>query len=147
MPTLVLQTVSPRLQLLILDERGLIMGLREWNSAKDEVRKMPPQLEEVLEGAGLNWGDVGRIVSVVGIGNFSATRIGVTMANIVAMAVEAVKGGTVELFELQLDKEITVQELAKLIAAKFDAGWQSVKLARPVYAAEPMISLSKKQKF
>lgn len=150
MITLVIQTVLPRVELLLLDQKGRMLAEAGWVSKKDEVRKVPQQMENLLKNSRKEWNDISRIVSVVGVGNFSATRIGVTMANILALAIEA-GGGKVDIFELKLssatDRSPASDKLAELISGKFRTGWTPVKIAKPVYASEPMISPSKKKIF
>jgi hypothetical protein len=141
MLTLVIQTVFPEPQILLMNSAGQLGESVNWKSDKDEIKKVIPEIETVLTEAGYGWKDVSRIVSVVGTGNFSSTRIGVTIANILAMAT------TADIFELRLDQPLESEELANLISGKFKKGWEKSALARPVYKTAPMISPSKKKIF
>lgn len=141
MLTLVIQTVFPETQVLIMNARGQLGYAANWKSEKDEIKRIIPEIEIMLTSAGYGWNDIAGIVSVVGTGNFSATRIGVTIANILALVTEA------WIYEMQLDQALGNEELAQIISERFNKGWKPVTLARPVYKTEPMISPSKKQKF
>jgi tRNA A37 threonylcarbamoyladenosine modification protein TsaB len=141
MTTLVIQSVFTEALLLVLDETCEVIAQKTWVSDKDEVKKLPPAMEELLVEAGFAWSDIKRIVIVVGIGNFSSTRISVTIANVLAMVTNA------ELFELELSEELTLEKLNNLVKDKFSDGWEPVKIAKPVYKTEPMITPSKKPKF
>ncbi len=141
MLTLVIQTVFPETQVLIMNAGGQLGYAANWKSEKDEIKRIIPEIESMLMSAGYAWNDIAKIVSVVGTGNFSATRIGVTIANILAMATEA------GIYEMQLEQALGNEELARLVSDNFNKGWKQVTLARPVYKTEPMISPSKKQKF
>lgn len=139
--TLVIQSVFSNAVLLLLDEQYNLIAKCVWESNKDEVKRLLPAIEKLSAENGVALSQVGKIVSVVGIGNFSSTRISVTIANVLAMVTEA------ELYELCLDEELAPRKLYDLIKSKFEAGWKSVKLAKPVYRTAPMITPSKKRKF
>lgn len=139
--TLVIQTVFTEPQILILNSGGQLGESVKWKSDRDEIKKVIPEIETILNAAGYEWQDISRIVSTVGTGNFSATRIGVTIANILAMATSA------EIYELQLDQALGNEDLAELIAGKFKKGWKKSALAKPVYQTAPVISPSKKKLF
>jgi len=138
---LVCQTVFPKAQLLLLGGKGELLDKQVWLSDKDEIRQVLPRLEKLLRRNKADWKDLSKIVSVVGIGNFSSTRIGVTIANILSLAAGAA------LLELKLEKEVSADELQRLVKAKMVQGWTTVRLAKPVYRAAPLISPSKKPKF
>lgn len=146
MLTLLIQTVFPQAGVALWGVQGLAQKLGhpkllavEWASRKDELQKLLPNIEKLLKQAGAGWGDMGKIVIVVGVGNFSATRISVTIANMLAFLTSA------ELYELKLTKETSLEDLIKLVQKK--KNWKAVKLARPVYKTPPKISLSKKKSF
>lgn len=141
MYTLVIQSVFPQAALLLLDQNNALVVEQSWESNKDEVKMLPPSIEKLLREKNLDWKDLSKIVSVVGIGNFSATRISVTIANILSMVTEA------KLYELCLDEELAPRNLYELVKAKFESRWDPVKLAKPVYRTAPMITPSKKPKF
>lgn len=121
----------------------------EWQAKRDELQVLLPKMEQALKKAGAGWGDIGKIVIVTGVGNFSATRISVTIANMLSLATGA------EIYELKLDQEIPVEQLLKATQQGLEHGrvpggkglekkWRSVKLARPVYRNEPVITPPRK---
>lgn len=136
MQTLLIQTVFPQAGVALWQDKVLSL---QWASQKDELQKLLPNIEKLLMQAGAGWSDVGKIVIVVGVGNFSATRISVTIANMLGLLTEA------ELFELKLSKEIALPELIEKVQKK--KHWHSVRLATPVYKTPPTISVSKKKSF
>ena len=134
--TLVIQSVFPTATLLLLDEEFSLIDEKSWESDRDEVQKLPLAIDEMIRGK-----EIGRVAVVVGIGNFSSTRISVTIANILAMALKA------ELFEMELSDEVSSEKLYDLVKARFSSDWRPVKIAKPVYKTAPVITPSKKQKF
>jgi hypothetical protein len=121
----------------------------EWQAKRDELQVLLPKIEQALKKAGAGWGDIGKIVIVTGVGNFSATRISVTIANMLSLATGA------EIYELKLDQEIPVEQLLKATQQGLEHGrvpggrgpgkeWRSVKLARPVYRHAPTITPSRR---
>lgn len=140
MLTLVIQTVLNRIDIALLSGPYLL-AVESWDSQKDEVKKILPAIELVLGDYGYSWLELNKIVVVVGKGNFSSTRVGVTIANILSLATSA------EILELEMDKEFTVKELLDTVEQKLKDGWPASALAKPVYRSAPMISPSKKKKF
>ena len=144
MLTLLIQTVFPQAGIALWVDTDEVFSV-EWASQKDELQKLLPNIENLLKKAGsaddggAGWGGIGKIVIVVGVGNFSSTRISVTIANMLGLMTKA------ELFELKLDEQMPIEDLVKLVRSKKD--WQAVKLAKPIYKTAPMISKSKKQAF
>jgi tRNA A37 threonylcarbamoyladenosine modification protein TsaB len=141
MANLIIQTVFPQAQLILTDGDWKLTDQESWTSQKDEVRQLPARIEQLLQRNGLKWQDLKKIVTITGIGNFSATRIGVTISNILAMVVAA------EIYELKLEEQPDNAALLELVQTRMTEGWQPVKLAVPVYRSEPMISPSKKKQF
>ncbi len=134
---LVIQTIRPTVELLLLDEQRQMVARQAWQSQKDEVEKLFPALDTLLKEERVKQEDISQIVVYNGKGSFSSTRIGVTMANTLAFALGA------ELFELTAKQEgDSLQEVKQLLAGTP----QPVKLAKPVYAAEPNITISDKNR-
>lgn len=135
---LFVQTVKDPLEVALWD--GKLIVSKQWTSAKDEVAKVLPMVEELLKEQKLNYEDLKGIAVVNGVGAFSATRIGVTIANSLAFALD------IPLFEISIIKNQEIQWeiwLEKILKKEI----KSVKIALAVYDSEPMISPSKKQKF
>ncbi len=140
MITLIIQTIFDRADLILLRDDKVINS-KSWKSQRDEIKTILPAIENLLKEEGLEFFDLKRIVITVGIGNFSATRIGVTIGNTLAKTINS------DIFSLKLEEEISTEELIKLVIEKFKNNWQKVDLAIPEYRSEPMISQSKKKKF
>lgn len=141
---LFIQTVLNRVDVVLLSDSVMLMA-ESWPSNKDEVKRLLPAIELMLKKAGYEWREIGQILVVVGKGNFSATRIGVTIANTIMLATGA------QIFEMELPEhseagEISLKDILNQAEAVF-AGGKNVELAKPIYRSEPMISLSKKKKF
>jgi tRNA A37 threonylcarbamoyladenosine modification protein TsaB len=135
---LVIQTVKDPLEVALWKEKSF--NSKQWISAKDEVAKVLPMVEELLREEKLNYEDLTGIAVVNGIGSFSATRIGVTIANSLAFAMD------IPLFEITVEKNVEF-DLKKLMKGIGENKVKPVKIAQAVYDTEPMISPSKKQKF
>ena len=137
---LLIQTVLNRCEVVLLNDT-LLLAVESWESQKDEVKKVLPAIEKMLNDYGYEWKQIDEIISVVGKGNFSSTRIGVTIANILSLATGA------KIYEMEINEEKTLQEILDEVAKNFKKGWKDVKLAKPIYRSEPMISASKQKKF
>lgn len=136
---LLIQTVLDRIDVALLSNQEVV-AMDSWISQKDEVRKVLPALDMLLNKTGRHWKDIKKIAVAVGKGNFSSTRIGVTIANTVALASGA------NIIEFCLEGEKSWQETLGIAQAAIKKG-ETVTIAQPIYRSEPMISPSKKQKF
>ena len=87
----------------------------------DETAKLPPNIVKLLKRARLLFRDIDRIAVAKGPGGFSALRIGVTVANTLALILK------IPLFEIGSDKRLG----------------KRVKVAIPEYALAPNITKSK----
>lgn len=141
MSTLVIQTILPEVEILLLDAQNNLQAGKKWTSNKDEVAKLIPQIFELLKENSLQFKDLKKILVINGIGGFSSTRIGVTIANVMAMAIKA------ELYELTWPKETQQKPLIELVKDFWLSKPQPVQTAQPIYSSEPLISESKKKKF
>lgn len=61
----------------------------KWRGNFDETKKLLKNIEKVLKSAGVSFKKIERIIVISGPGPFSATRIGVTVANILAFCLNA----------------------------------------------------------
>lgn len=140
---LIIQTVRPDIELIILDENLHPVANKTWTSAKDEVSRLLPATEELLKDAGKQWNDIKKIVVFNGIGGFSSTRIGVTIANTLAMSAGA------ELYELSWPEDGREADTATMVREFLNQSPspKPVKIATPLYKSEPMISQSKQKNF
>jgi tRNA A37 threonylcarbamoyladenosine modification protein TsaB len=142
---LVIQTVRPEIEVMLLDEEFNLITSRKWQSEKDELAKVLPEIEVMLSEADNKWNEIKKIVVFNGIGGFSSTRVGVTIANTLAFILKA------ELYEMSwlqvLEGEKASRQLFPLVREFLGKGPQSVKVAKPIYKSAPIISASKKRKF
>ena len=135
---LAIQTIKDPLEVALAVGGNVIS--KKWTSNKDEVAKVLPMVEELLGENKIGYQDLEGILVVNGVGAFSATRIGVTIANSLAFALN------IPLFQVTVEKNTEID--LKKMAGEVEQGLhQSVKIAAAVYDTAPMISPSKKQKF
>lgn len=83
MITLAIHTASSRETVAVINKKITEVT---WTGNKDESEKLLPAIERVLSKAGVNFGDLTRIVVTSGPGPFSSLRIGVTTANVLGFA-------------------------------------------------------------
>lgn len=136
---LVIQTVKPEVEIMLFDDEVNLVFGEKWISQKDEIIKLLPELEKILKETGQEWRGIKKILVINGIGGFSSTRIGLTIANTLTLALN------VQLYELTLP-EIEVK-LDQLVKDFFEHNPKTVKLSQPKYKSIAMISPSKKKKF
>lgn len=134
---LIIQTVFPEIQIGLCEDNGQLIGFSNWTSEKDEVSRLLPEIEKLLEGK--DYPSIRKIIVVNGMGAFSSTRVGVTIANTLSMALGA------ELYSLRLEEAVDQDKLIEF-SLKASKG-QNKKIIEPLYKAMPMISESKKKKF
>lgn len=63
-----------------------ILGAKSEPMTKGQAERLIPLLEELLEGAGKSWADVGLIAVGIGPGNFTGVRISVSTARGLALS-------------------------------------------------------------
>lgn len=83
MVTLAINTSSSIESVALLNGQKLL-GETIWKGQRDESEKLLYFISELLKSSRLSFCDIGRIVVVRGPGPFSALRIGVTVANVLA---------------------------------------------------------------
>lgn len=137
---LVIQTVRPEIEVMLFDHTVNLVAERNWLSAKDEVSRLLPEIEKLIVLNG-GWEKISKIVVFNGIGGFTSTRIGVTVANTLAMVAK------VELYKISLPEDHVESETVVLIKKFFAENPLPVKIAQPKYKSSPRISTSKKKKF
>lgn len=143
---LLIQTVLNRCDVVLLND-SLLLAAESWESNKDEIKTVLPAIEKMLSDYGYDWKELEELVVVVGKGNFSATRIGVTIANILALATVTSDSAGAKIYEMEVTENEDLKEILRQVGNNFRNGWKDVKLAKPIYRTEPLISLSKKKKF
>lgn len=74
----------------------------EWHGNRDETKKLLPAIVKLLKRAKLQFSDINRIQVAKGPGGFSALRIGVTVANTLALILK------IPLFEMESGKRVKI---------------------------------------
>lgn len=132
---------------LITESVALIDGRRvlaeaSWEGRSDETQKLLPAIASVLKSSKCSFKNIRRIIVASGPGTFTALRIGVTVANILAFALDA------PLFEI--NTEILQRSCAgaksfgKAAAFLKSSQLKRVKNAIPRYSKPPNITLPRK---
>lgn len=136
-----IQSIWPEPEIVIYDQDLKELAYSKWSSDRDEVAKLMPELERLLKSIGRGFSDLQKIVIVNGIGGFSSTRIGVTLANTLAMATGA------GLYAWTIEKDQGRPDLRSEFKKSWPDQMHHVPVVEPVYDSEPMITPSKKKQF
>ena len=80
MRTLAINTASCFESVAILGDRG-VLAERSWEGNRDETEKLLPMIMALLKKTKTTFAKLDRVIVVRGPGSFSATRVGVTVAN------------------------------------------------------------------
>lgn len=83
MLTLAINTAT-RIESVVLLKNKKILSEKTWTAAYDETEKLLPAITHLLKKAGVSFRSLNRIIVIAGPGPFSAVRIGVTVANLLA---------------------------------------------------------------
>ncbi len=70
-----------------------IIAAKAEEMRKGQVERLMPLMQEMLENAGVSWGDLTRIGVGIGPGNFTGIRIAVSAARGLALAPDTPAGG------------------------------------------------------
>jgi len=134
MLTLGINTATQNESIALLKGKNLI-GELSWIGKKDESKKLLPNIEKLLKKHALTLKDINKIAVVVGPGPYSALRIGVTVANTLAYALDAKIEviSTVEMMHARLPQDIS----AKLL---LNAGGRFVSNGSKVIELEPLLT-------
>lgn len=136
-----IQSIWPEPEIVLYDQDLKELAYSKWTSERDEVAKMMPELERLLGSTGKQATDLEKIVVVNGIGGFSSTRIGVTLANTLAMVTGA------NLYAWTIEKDQNKPDLRLEFAKNWPDQMHHVPVVEPVYDSAPMITPSKKKQF
>ncbi len=85
--TLAINTSGPMESLAVFSKNKLL-AQTSWKGNYDETKKLLPAVEKLLKKVRVGFSDIDRIVVVSGPGSFTALRIGVTVANVLAFGLE-----------------------------------------------------------
>ena len=136
-----IQSIWPEPEIVIYDQDLKELAYSKWISDRDEVARLMPELERLLNSIGKSFNDLQKIVVLNGIGGFSSTRIGVTMANTLAMVTGA------SLHAWTIEKDQGQPDLRSEFSKSWPDQMHRVPVVEPVYDRDPMITPSKKKQF
>lgn len=72
----------------VADGDGTLLAERVHTMSRGQSEVLVPMIAETLEGAGLGFADIGRIVTTVGPGGFTGLRIGLSTARALGLALD-----------------------------------------------------------
>ncbi len=136
-----IQSIWPEPELVLYDQDLKELAYSKWTSDRDEVAKLMPELERLLSSIGKTTRDLERIVVLNGVGGFSSTRIGVTVANTLAIVTGA------NLYAWTIEKDQGKPDLRHEFAKSWPNQMHHVPIIEPIYDSAPMITPSKKKQF
>lgn len=136
-----IQSIWTEPEIVLYDQDLNELAYSKWASNRDEVAKLMPELERLITSIGKKTTDLEKIVVVNGIGGFSSTRIGVTVANTLAI----ITGAGLYVWTIEKDQERP--DLRSEFAKSWPNQMHHVPIAEPIYDSAPMISPSKKKQF
>ncbi|PIQ78492.1 tRNA (adenosine(37)-N6)-threonylcarbamoyltransferase complex dimerization subunit type 1 TsaB [Candidatus Peregrinibacteria bacterium CG11_big_fil_rev_8_21_14_0_20_46_8] len=131
MLTLGINTATETESVCLLQGEQLIDEI-QWRGNRDEAITLLPNIEQLLLRNSFVFKDIRKIIVVCGPGPYGALRIGITVANTLALALQA------ELFE------ISAQEIETSLSAVIQQGHRKVKNVSPIYLRPPSITKAKK---
>ncbi|MFA6551528.1 MAG: tRNA (adenosine(37)-N6)-threonylcarbamoyltransferase complex dimerization subunit type 1 TsaB [Patescibacteria group bacterium] len=137
--TLYINTTGAEKVALALGKAGKLLAKREFKAKYQQSEKLLPAIDLLLQKAGIKLKNVENIVVVAGPGPFTATRIGVTVANALAYALKinivGVKasefGGSEELIKIGDERLRQIKDKRGIMAVE------------PFYDQEPNITIKK----
>lgn len=101
MITLAINT-SSQPELVALFQDGQILGKKQWRGNMDETKKLLMNIANLLKRVRKKWSDVKKIVVACGPGGFTGLRIGVTVANTLAIILK------IPIFEMASGKSVKI---------------------------------------
>ena len=122
---------------LALGKAGKLIAKKEFKAKYRQSERLLPAIDLLLKKAKVKLQDLAGIAVVRGPGPFTATRIGVTVANALSYALN------IKIAGLRADEFNTVEAMIAM-------GWKKLKkekagkIVEPVYDREPNITISKK---
>ena len=127
---LYIQTVTQSCEIILLDENGSFLKKKKWENIRHHSELVLRGIDEVLRGEKPE-----KILVMKGMGSYTGTRIGVSVANGLAFAWNIPIGGisTKEYVgdETSFDSTVYLEEFFK------KPQWE--KMIEPVYNREPRI--------
>lgn len=136
-----IQSIWPESEIVVYDQYLKELAYSKWTSDRDEVARLMPELERLLTSIGKTTIDLEKIVVLNGVGGFSSTRIGVTVANTLAMVTGA------NLYAWTIEKDQGRPDLRSEFAKSWPNQMHHVTVVEPIYDSAPMITPSKKKQF
>jgi hypothetical protein len=148
MIVLAINTATNQTEIALLETAGKkarceVLYEKSWISQRNEAEKLLPQVEKTLKAAKKT---PEAIFVVQGPGAFTALRIGVTVANILAYLYDIPILGcaTPDYENYKKGKTKFSKAVCEIIVA---GKFKKCKLAKPVYLQPPRITISKKPTF
>lgn len=146
MPTLAINTATRTQSVALLNNNKIINEI-SWHTANNESEVLLPNIQKLLKKAKRNFSDIDKIITVCGPGLFSGLRIGVTVSNTLAFALNAplLEIGT-EAFPLSISedlKENDIRDFGESILKMPLSKFRKVKVAIPKYSRPPHITKPK----
>lgn len=112
---LALNTAQSTHELALLDGDKLLVE-RRWVNAKEDVEKLIPTVQEMLDEVGATKKDLTELVVVRGPGSFTSVRVGIAFMNALAEGLHA-KLYALDTFELLARKAATTDPLLVVLHA------------------------------
>lgn len=83
---LAIKTDNPTAELIIVDDDGTVIVREEWLAERRLAHELLGKLENILEQAHGDWGQLSGLIVFKGPGSFTGLRIGITVMNTIAYA-------------------------------------------------------------
>lgn len=141
--TLAINTAVQKNALALLAKDRVIFS-REWHANANEAKRLFTTIQTCVSKTGISFAELSGVIVVTGPGSFSAVRVGVTTANIIAAFLN------IPLYPLDLPTLHKVQQtyasqrFADCALAWLHTNPKPEKIAKPAYNSPPHITISKK---
>lgn len=146
MLTLALNTATRTQSVALLDENKIINEI-SWHTANNESEVLLPNIQKLLKKVKKNFSDIEKIITVCGPGLFSGLRIGITVSNTLAFALNIpLLEICTEAFPLSISedlKENDIRNFGESILKIPQLKFRKVKIAIPKYSRPPHITKPK----
>ena len=123
---------------LALGKAGKLVAKKEFKAKYQQSEKLLPAIDLILQKAKIKPKDLSGIVVVKGPGPFTATRVGVTVANALGYT-SNIKTTGIQKSEFRNQAELVMKGYEKLLRMKKKRGSMIVE---PVYDREPNITIN-----
>ena len=130
-----INTIGEKMEVCLIEGQKIINFL-DWDKNNNESEKVLRNVSNLIDCTNLKLNDIGYIAITVGPGSYTGTRIGVSIANALAYSLEAkiIEINAHDLENIDLKNLLTSLEISDVT---------TLKVAIPVYAKQPTITLKK----